>query len=210
MGFGNGLIRFIGMFAFFFAFIIIGSNVHRLQYATIEKNPSLTHAMLKIEKNMSLSNKLSEIISLHKAAHYFSENAEYTWRNSRFHYDIIDLANATRIGFSRNKVTYVYVHVPRTAGDSLQTHLFPIPKEQIHTGQVSWWGPTGVPDLKASLDPPMISNNYKRLYKNFWSRDRIYDVIKTATMEKRGTAFDKSKNKIKIFTILRHPHERIC
>ena len=210
MSFAFSFIRYAAIWVFTFASIIFVANLHRIQYATVDRNPAYTHKMI-VHKNTTLLAKVSEVIDTHKAAHYLSEHAEDAWRNSRFHNDINNLAEATRIKVSDNKVTYVYVHVPRTAGDSLQTHLFPIPEEQTHVDS-AWWGSTGVPDLVASLNYPKSwkVDNYKRLYKGFWSRDRVINVIKNATIGKRGTAFDTSTNTIKMFTILRHPHERIC
>ena len=43
-----------------------------------------------------------------------------------------------------------------------------------------------------------------------WSRDRLLSIIKNATKHRSGTAFDMKRHKIKLFTILRHPQERVC
>lgn len=155
-------------------------------------------------------------LSLNHTIHKFSETLESQWKASRFHHDIQHISNRTQNALPKNNKTYLYVHVPRTGGDSLATHLFSLPKDQKFNDPTrkSWWGRYGVPDLYTSLKQddhfkgPM---NYKRMYKAFFSRDRIVKTINHATQANTndGSSFDTRFKTIQKFTILRHPHERL-
>ena len=166
---------------------------------------------LKLSNTSSFQHHISEVLNVHKATDYVSENLEHAFKKSRFHNDIQNLAKDTRVTFPANNVTYVYVHVPRTGGDSMGAHLYPASEDVVHTGS-AWWGDPGVPNLELTVNDPTKSKvvNFKRLYKGFWSRDRLLSIIKNATKHHSGTAFDMKRHKIKLFTILRHPQERVC
>ena len=144
--------------------------------------------------------------------HHISETLETNFRNSRFHGDIQRLSNSTKVTLPHNDVTYLYVHVPRTGGDSMAVHMFPATKEESFHSSLAWWGGVGVPNLYEELksdDNFHGPKNFKRLYKGFFSRDNVEFAREEATKRGDGSSFDTNAKVIKMFTILRHPHERL-
>jgi len=158
------------------------------------------------------SPKLGNLFSVTTVVHHVSESVEEAWKNSRFHHDIQHLSNKTQNQLPQNNKTYLYIHVPRTGGDSLATHLFSLPKEQKFNGE-AWWGKTGVPNLYQSLQESNDFQgplNYKRLYKGFFSNARVTQIIDRAThSQDQRASFNAQYNSLQMFTILRHPHERL-
>ena len=74
MSFAFSFIRYAAIWVFTFASIVFVANLHRIQYATVDRNPAYTHKMI-VHKNTTLLAKVSEVIDTHKAAHYLSEHA---------------------------------------------------------------------------------------------------------------------------------------
>merc|ERR1719414_2065855 len=70
------------------------------------------------------------------------EEMEWAVRNSPAHALIKELSNRTSVSHGWQPWAIIYVHVPRTGGDSAKTHLFPIGDMWQGTG---WWGPGSIP-----------------------------------------------------------------
>eukprot|EP00039_Didymoeca_costata_P005310 m.80429 g.80429 ORF g.80429 m.80429 type:complete len:426 (+) comp12758_c0_seq2:84-1361(+) len=139
--------------------------------------------------------------------HTVNEWLESTWRDSPAHDMINDLANNTMSHFHRaTEDTTIFVHVPRTGGDSLRTHLFPSDDIYVCGSASCWWGVDGASRFYEDLhNSSELSNwtKHKRLYQGFISRDDIM-ALKTGPWK-----IPWKQGHVKMFTILRHPHERV-
>jgi hypothetical protein len=193
--------------------VIVSTNYWIIHLSNRTTTTTTTTTTSSSSSGSKTSFSVSSMLSIHRATNYISETAESSFRDSRFHSDIQNLSKSTLVVLPENNVTYVYIHVPRTGGDSMAVHLFPTSPEVMYSStRVAWWGDVGVPDLWTELkeDENFTGpNNYKRLYKAFWSRDRLTAVVARASKNRDGTSFDTSSKQVQMFTILRHPHERL-
>ena len=140
------------------------------------------------------------------AVHAVSERVEEVARSSWLHGFIQDLANATQTHHHvwRN-TTIVFVHVPRTGGDSLRTHLFPS-DDMWEDPDGTWWGPRGFPNFYASLRSMGHLNWYhptrRAMYHGFVSGGDLRRL-------RDGPWAPYWRDQVSLFTVLRHPHERV-
>jgi hypothetical protein len=135
------------------------------------------------------------------------ETGEHLWKTGFAHQLFNSLAKHTSIKHHEwSPMAIIFVHVPRTGGDSLQTHLFPTSPDDGYT-RSQWWGNDTetrfYDDLHKMGDLNFNSPARKKVYKGFISRD---DVIRL----REGPWKEQfAKKQVKLFTILRHPHERV-
>ena len=135
------------------------------------------------------------------------ETGEHLWKTGFAHQLFNSLAKYTSIKQREwSPMAIIFVHVPRTGGDSLQTHLFPTSPDDGYT-RSQWWGNDTetrfYDDLRKMGDLNFSSPARKKVYKGFISRDDVVRLREGPWKEQFA------KKQVKLFTILRHPHERV-
>lgn len=140
----------------------------------------------------------AHVPTLHEAI----EEIEKEWREGPGHRYIQELANQTLMHQDHWRPwAIIYVHVPRTGGDALYTHLFPT--DDAYLGD-AWWGEAHLPrfydELKAHGDFNWSSPRRRALYKGFISGADLQEL--------RGGPWKDHWSSVRMFTILRDPVER--
>jgi len=138
-----------------------------------------------------------------KNFHKLVEGAERAWATGPAHGAIQDLAKSTMVHHHKWKDwAIIFVHIPRTGGDSMMTHL--VATDDAFRGG-KWWGKTHIPDLMEELRQLGHLDWYNPsrypLYEGFFSGKDIVAL-------KNGPWKDHW-SKVKVFTILRDPKERL-
>jgi len=132
----------------------------------------------------------------------FWEALEYGFRHSPGHTIIQSISTWTTVHHHVwRDWAIIFVHVPRTAGDSLRTHLFPS-DDTMDLWRGAWqsYPPNILSRLEESSQLNWTDPGRRVLFKGFWSEA---DVAKL-----RETSWGPHEHRVKLFTVLRDPVER--